>query len=107
MNNYTILKARMKKFFYSRKGKFRLKMQEVYNTRGRFLDIIIEHNRSISNYLAFTISKLHVNLKIPRFLALTLVLFSSNTYNSTLYIVAPCKSASAESKDAYFSYIMK
>ena len=74
-------------------------MQEIYNIKGRYLDVTIGHPSSTSDYLLFVTSKLRTKLETPGFLAPGLVLRGDNAHVSNDYMVTPFKNMLSGSKD--------
>ena len=66
-------------------------MQAVCDSRGRFLDIDIQHPGATSNYLCFMTSNFKQTISKPGFLYSRLALFGDNAYVACEYMVTPFK----------------
>jgi hypothetical protein len=83
---------------------FGLNMQGICDNEGRFLDVLICHPGSISDFLAFSTSQLENKLEQRGFLAPGLCLFADNAYVNTFYMATPYKGKKSSSKDDYNFY---
>ena len=93
-----------KKFFCGRKKKFGVTLQAICDHKRRFLDVEVEHPAATSDYLCFTTSDIHMQLKKEGFLADGLCLFGDNAYVNTPFMATPYKGSSEGVKDAYNYY---
>jgi hypothetical protein len=74
-------------------------MQGTCNSHGRFLDVMIKHPATTSDYLAFSTSALKHKLEKNGFFAPKLCLFGNNAYVNTLYMATSYKGATGGTKD--------
>ena len=56
-------------------------MQGVYDIKGRYLAVTIEHPGSTLDYLAFVTSKLHTKLETPEFKATSIIYYLHKLHN--------------------------
>ncbi len=88
------------KCYCGQKKKYRLNMQAICNSMGKFLDIEIAFPGASLDYFAFNFSKIKKKLEVEGFLYPGPALFGDNAYTNTLYMVTPFRSVSSVSKDA-------
>jgi hypothetical protein len=76
-------------------------MQGTCDSHGRFLDAMIEHPATTSDYLAFSTSALKHKLERNGLLAPKCCLFGNNAYVNTLYMATPYNGATGGTKHKY------
>jgi len=93
-----------KKWFCGRKKKFGIALQGTCDVEGRFLDVVMEHPASTSDFLAFTTSPLYHQMEVKGFLAPGLCLFGDNAYVNCHYMATPFRSSAVGTAEDNYNY---
>jgi hypothetical protein len=93
-----------KKFFCGRKHKFGLNLQATCDAEGKFLDVLIAHPASTSDFLAFSTSKFQKKIETPGYLAPGMCIFGDSAYVNNGYFITPFKNVKGGIKDTFNFY---
>ena len=91
------------KFYCGRKKKFGINMQGVCDHKKRFLDVVLGHPGSASDFTVWQMCSLRDRMEAG-LLSQGLVIYADNAYINTPYMATPFKNVSSGAKDDFNFY---